>query len=123
MSEHKIAAVAAAPGEGLSKAGYVSTASLGGFHRPVLDAVCSPSHAAHVAAAENVVCFRRRSSRKPIPANAFHKSTHSIGKTQAIDEGDESYRERMIVNFMAAGAVALLVIAGDWIFNTLATVH
>jgi hypothetical protein len=122
MSEHKIAAVAAAPGEGLSKAGYVSTASLGGFHRPVLDAVCSPSHAVHVAAAENVVCFRRRSSRKPIPVTAFHRSSHS-GKTQAIDEGDESYRERMIVNLMAAGAVVLLVIAGDWIFNMLATVH
>ena len=71
----------------------------------------------------NVIRFPRAASAKPTlqrcgetaKSSSAHVKSHSI-------EGDDDYNHRMLVNAIAAAVLIMLVISGEWMFSTLATI-
>ena len=71
----------------------------------------------------NVIRFPRAASAKPTlqrcgetaKSSSAHVKSHSI-------EGDDDYNHRMLVNAIAAAVLVMLVISGEWMLNTLATI-
>jgi hypothetical protein len=45
-----------------------------------------------------------------------------VARGEAAAQGDDDYNHRMLVNLLAAAASLLLIVTGEWIFSTLATV-
>jgi len=41
------------------------------------------------------------------------------GKSKAATQNDDDHRHRTLENFLAAAALILLIIAGNWILSTL----
>jgi hypothetical protein len=70
----------------------------------------------------NVIRFPRAASAKPTlqrcgetaRSSPVHVKSHSI-------QGDDDYNHRMLVNALAAAVLVMLVISGEWMFSTLAT--
>jgi hypothetical protein len=58
---------------------------------------------------DNVIPF-------PHAASAEHVKNRSI-------RGDDDYDHRMLVNALAAAVLVVLVVSGEWVFSTLATIH
>ena len=71
----------------------------------------------------NVIRFPRAASAKPTlrrcgetaKSSPVHVKSHSI-------QGDDDYNHRMLVNAIAAAVLIMLVISGEWMFSTLATI-
>jgi hypothetical protein len=68
----------------------------------------------------NVVDFRRHRTSPSKAAGRFNEA--SVGRPEASHQGDEDHRHRMFMNLLAAAASVLLIIAGDWMFSTLAKI-
>ena len=72
----------------------------------------------------NVIRFPRAASAKPTlqrcgetaKSSSAHVKSHSI-------EGDDDYNHRMLVNAIAAAVLVMLVISGEWMLSTLATIR
>jgi hypothetical protein len=58
---------------------------------------------------DNVIPF-------PHAISAEHVENRSI-------QGDDDYDHRMLINALAAAVLVVLVVSGEWIFSTLATIH
>ena len=66
----------------------------------------------------NVVDFRRHRASLGKAAGRFNEA--SVGRQEATHRGGEDDHHRMFMNLLAAAVSILLIIAGDWMFSTLA---
>ena len=71
----------------------------------------------------NVIRFPRAASAKPTLQRwgETAKSSPEVVKNHSI-QGDDDYDHRMLVNALAAAVLVMLVISGEWMFSTLATI-
>jgi hypothetical protein len=70
--------------------------------------------------ASNVVSLpRRRASALEITDSSGEPR---VPRGEAAAQRDDDYNHRMLVNLLAAAASLLLIVTGEWIFSTLATV-
>ena len=71
----------------------------------------------------NVIRFPRAASAKSALQGwgETAKSSPELGKNHSI-QGDDDYDHRMLVNALAAAVLVMLVISGEWMFSTLATI-
>ena len=72
----------------------------------------------------NVIRFPRAASAKPTLQRFGEtgKSSSAHVKSRNI-QGDDDYNHRMLVNALAAAVLIMLVISGEWMFSTLATIR
>jgi hypothetical protein len=70
----------------------------------------------------NVIRFPHAASSKSTVQRSDEraKSWTELVKNHSI-QGENDYDQRMLVNALAAAVLAMLVISGEWIFSTLAT--
>ena len=70
----------------------------------------------------NVIRFPRAASAKSALQGwgETAKSSPELGKNHGIH--DDDYDHRMLVNALAAAVLVTLVISGEWMFSTLATI-
>jgi hypothetical protein len=71
----------------------------------------------------NVIRFPRAASAKPTLQRwgETAKFSPEVVKNHSI-QGDDDYDHRMLVNALAAAVLVMLVISGEWMFSTLATI-
>ena len=71
----------------------------------------------------SVIRFRRAALAKSgLQSGETAKSSPGLVKDRSI-QVDNDYDHRMLINALAAAVLAMLVISGEWMFSTLATIH